>query len=211
MSTEMPSVKSLLLLWLIVASTGKCLSTYWPMEEEMVRMSTLAAHSSFFDSLLWTEKTNWQGAAFLLILLFLKQTGILSEFITCVAAARHYSEQLAYPTGSLWGRLLPTAGDREVKRWMQALWSQFQRSQWRAVLQTGVRCDWHLLWRHQMARGGGGVVVGGLVPMRVRGPCVSPGICSLCQDSGRTVMFGRPSPVSSPQSRGWNTRWARDE
>lgn len=43
---------------------------------------------------------------------------------------------------------------------------------------------------------------GGLVPMRVRGPCVSPGICSLHQDPGRTVMFGRPSPVNSPQSRG---------
>lgn len=70
MSTEMPSVKSVLLLWLVVASTGKCLSTYWQMEEEMVRMSTLAAHSSFFYSLLWTEKTNWWGAAFPLILLF---------------------------------------------------------------------------------------------------------------------------------------------
>lgn len=40
------------------------------------------------------------------------------------------------------------------------------------------------------------------MPVRVRGPCVSPGICSLRQDPGRTVMFGRSSPANSPQSEG---------
>ena len=45
----------------------------------------------------------------------------------------------------------------------------------------------------------------------VRGPGVTLCICSPCQDPGRAVMFGQPSPLSSPQSWGRNSSWARDE
>lgn len=36
------------------------------------------------------------------------------------------------------------------------------------------------------------------MPMRVRGPCVSPGICSWRQDPGRSAMFRQPSKSAAP-------------
>lgn len=77
---------------------------------------------------------------------------------------------------------------REVKRWMQELWSQFQWFQWRAVSQAGERCD-----LTGACSGGARWPGGGLVPKRVRGPRVSPGICSWRQDPGRSAMFCQPS------------------
>lgn len=64
-------------------------------------------------------------------------------------------------------------------------------SQWRAVSQAGVRCDLTGSCSRSARWPGGG-----FVPMRVRGPCVNPGICSWRQDPGRSAMFRQPSNVT---------------
>ena len=198
----------------------------------------LVTHLFLFNSLLRTDKTKWVVAwlrsppTFLFVfsgrsdnlsrltslILNIPVRFIHAKWLTnvCEPILNNYSmacRWLEVPRGRSWaadnslssrGRWGGGSGSREAGLKASAEGCVLQAGR-QAGRQAGG-CDEWLAHALEAPDGQAGTHASG-----VRGPGVTLCICSPCQDSGRAMMFGQPSPLSSPRSWGWNSSWARDE